>query len=208
MLARARHIANVGRSMTPILANAGVPMLFLHIPAILVALLPIIVVETYVAHRLLGRSMKKSLGPISVANVASMLLGFPLLWFLGVLVQMLLGGGGGLGVQTWWQKLYAVTIQAPWLIPYESDLYWMIPAAALVMLIPAFFLSVWLERLVLQRFWKEEPKDALRRFSFRAHCASYVILILLWLGYGISSFSKHRSNQSSEPTAASGRGSP
>jgi hypothetical protein len=122
-------------------------MLFLHIPAILAALPPIIAIEMYVAHRLLGRSLKKSVGPISAANAASMLLGFPLLWFVGVLCQMLVGGGGAHGLQTWWQKLYAVTVQAPWLIPYESDLFWMIPAAALVMLIPAFFLpcgwSVW-----------------------------------------------------------------
>ncbi len=182
-------------------------MLFLHIPAILVALLPIIAVETYVARRLLGRPMKKSFGPISAANAVSMLFGFPMLWLVGVLCQMLVGGGSSHGLQTWWQKLYAVTVQAPWLIPYESDLFWMIPAAALVMLIPAFFLSVWLERLVLQRFWKEEQKDVLRRFSFRAHCASYLILILLWLGYGIYSFSEHTPNQMPEPTAASGRGS-
>lgn len=190
--------------MNLVLANAGVPMLFLHIPAILVALLPIIAIEALVAQQLLGRPMKKSLGPIAAANAASMLLGFPLLWLFGVLGQMLVGGGSAYGLGTWWQKLYAVTVQAPWLIPYESDLFWMIPAAGLVMLVPAFFLSVWLERVVLQRFWKEEQKNVLRRFSFRAHCASYLVLVLLWLAYGIHSFSQQKKQNQPPPITQAG----
>ena len=170
--------------MTPIIADAGVPMLFLHVPAILLALVPIIVTEAYVAKRSLGLPFKRSLGPITVANFISMLLGFPLLWIVAVVVQMLTGGGQAYGLAHWWQKLYAVTVQAPWLIPYERDLYWMTPVAALVMLIPAFFLSVWIERLVLQVFWPNETKGRLRPFSYRAHFASYSILVLMWLWYG------------------------
>jgi hypothetical protein len=178
--------------MTYLFANAGVPMLFLHIPAILISLIPIIAIELHVARRVLGRPIKASVVPISVANIASMLFGFPMLWLAALLFQMLIGGGSSHGLQTWWQKVYAVTVQAPWLIPYESDLYWMVPFAGFVMLIPAFFVSVWLERLVLERFWKQEPKSALKKFSLRAHCASYVVLVLLWLGYGTYSFLQYR----------------
>lgn len=46
--------------MPPILANAGVPMLFLHVSAILVALLPIIAVEMYMAYRMLGRPSEEA----------------------------------------------------------------------------------------------------------------------------------------------------
>lgn len=179
--------------MLPVLANAGVPMLFLHMPAIFAALLPIIAVESYAAHRLPGRPFKQCLGPVSLANAASMLIGFPLLWLGGVVAQLLLGGGGAHGLESWWQRLYAVTVQAPWLIPYEANLFWMVPAAGLFMLIPAFFLSVWLERVVLERFWKE-ALGALRVFSFRAHCASYLVLVLLWLEYGFYSFTRHASD--------------
>jgi hypothetical protein len=170
--------------MTPIFADAGVPMLFLHLPVILLALVPIILTEAYVAKRGLGLPFKRSLGPITVANFISMLLGFPLLWIVAVVIQMLTGGGRPYGLAHWWQKVYAVTVQAPWLIPYERDLYWMTPVAALVMLIPAFFLSVWIERLVLQAFWPDETKERLRLFSYRAHLASYAILVLMWLWYG------------------------
>lgn len=190
--------------MNLVLANAGVPMLFLHIPTILVALLPIIAIEAFVAQRLLGRPIRKSLWPITAANVVSMLLGFPLLWLFGVLGQMLVGGGSAYGLGSWWLKLYAVTVQAPWLIPYESDLFWMIPAAGLAMLIPAFSLSVWLERVVLQWFWKEEQKNVLRRFSFRAHCASYLVLVLLWLAYGMHSFSEQKKQNRPPRTTQAG----
>jgi len=179
--------------MPPILANAGVPMLALHLPVIFASLLPIILVEALVARRLLGRPLKRSLGPVAVANAVSMLAGFPLLWFCAVAGQMLVGGGGGLGLETWWQKLYAVTVQSAWLIPYESDLHWMIPAAGLFMLIPAFFVSVWIERIVLQRFfWRDETRDRLRRYSFRAHLASYLLLALVWLAYGVHLISAHQ----------------
>ena len=116
----------------PIIADAGVPMLFLHMPAILLALVPIIVTEAYVAKRSLGLSFKRSLGPITVANFISMVLGFPLLWIVAVVIQMLTGGGQAYGLAHWWQKLYAVTVQAPWLItscPNPNSLrrmYWFI----------------------------------------------------------------------------------
>ena len=50
---------------------------------------------------------------------------------------------------------------AAWLAPQEGDLYWMIPTALLILLIPTFVLSVWLESLVLSRLWKgvDRPKS-------------------------------------------------
>lgn len=160
-------------------------MLFLHMPAILIALLPIIAVETFVATRAFKCSWRTVAPAITRANLMSMLLGFPLLWLCMVLISLLLslfvGGGTMHGIDSTGQKVYAVTVQAAWLMPYETELYWMVPCAALVMLVPAFFMSVLVERFFLKRSWSNYSPSAIASFSWKAHMASYLILVLLWL---------------------------
>jgi hypothetical protein len=172
--------------MIPILADAGVPMVFVEVPAMLCALVPVIAIEILVASKILKMAPRRATKAIVTANLASTLLGFPLLWLLLVVVQMLTGGGRAYGLGSFWTRVYAVTVQAPWLIPYEKDLKWMIPAAAVYLLIPAFFASVFIERWICHLFWRDQEKDQMRRFSWAAHFASYaVLLILAVIYYGI-----------------------
>lgn len=129
-------------------ANAGVPMLFLAMPAFLISLVPIIAIETLYISKGMELPLAQSLKTVSISNVASTVVGIPLTWFLLVLVQMVTGGGGAHGIDSVIEKILAVTWQAPWLIPYEKDLNWMIPVAGLVLLIPFFFASWWSEYFV------------------------------------------------------------
>jgi hypothetical protein len=168
----------------PTYADASVPMIYWHMLAIFTALVPIVLIEAYSAKRILGVSLGKAIGPVSASNFTSMVVLFPTLWMLWLSAQMLVGGDTVHGLGNWWSKLYAVTVQAPWLQHDGRDLFWMVPVAALVMLVPAFFLSVWSERVVLQWFWKNESKSRLTRFSFRAHIPSYATLAFFWLVFG------------------------
>ena len=176
---------------TPLFADSGVPMLTWHMLAILTALVPIILIEAYSAKRLLGVTLGKAIVPVSASNFTSMFVVFPALWALWLAVQMLVGGGAAHSLGTWWKKLYAVTVQAPWLVHSGRDLFWMVPAAALVMLVPAFFLSVWSERLVLQWFWKNEDQGRLKKFSFMAHVPSYAMLAFFWFVFGTYSLTQN-----------------
>ena len=173
----------------PTLADSSSPMLFWHMLAIFTALVPIVLIEAYSAKRILGVSIGKAIGPISASNFMSMLGGFPLLWMCWLSAQQLVGGGDVHGLSTTLGKIYAVTVQAPWLVHSGRDLFWMVPAAAIVMLVPAFFLSVWIERLVLQWFWKNEEKSRLTKFSFKAHIPSYATLVFFWCVFGAVSMS-------------------
>jgi hypothetical protein len=180
------HLKRWPKKMIPILADAGVPMVFVEVPAMLCALVPVIAIEILVASKILKMAPRRATKAIVTANLASTLLGFPLLWLLLVVVQMLTGGGRAYGLGSFWTRVYAVTVQAPWLIPYEKDLKWMIPAAAVYLLIPAFFASVFIERWICHLFWRDQEKDQMRRFSWAAHFASYaVLLILAVIYYGI-----------------------
>ena len=93
------------------------------------------------------------------------------------------GGGAAFGIDTLGGKLFAVTVQAPWLLPYEAQLHWMVPAALLFML-PFFgIVSVYTERPVFRWIAKVE-KDVARSWSWRANLTTYGIMIAsvaVWL---------------------------
>lgn len=163
-------------------ANAGVPMLFLAMPAFLISIVPIIAIETFYISKGLGLSISQSLKTVSVSNMVSTIVGIPVTWFLLVLVQMLTGGGGAYGLDSYMGKVLAVTWQAPWLIPYETDLNWMIPAAGLVLLVPFFFASWWSEYLVSKKMLQALPSNILKVKVRNANLITYCMLACWLLG--------------------------
>lgn len=175
--------------MIPILANAGVPMIFVTLPAMLYLIVPVIVIEFLAGRRLLTEETTKTkwIG-LAVANIASTFLGWPLAWVVLVVLQMTTGGGGAHGLDSPIGIILSVTQQAPWLIPYEDELYWMIPIAMGVLLVPFFFVSVFSERLILIYMWKQSDKSVVRHFSWNAHLWSYGFLLLVVFVYATYSF--------------------
>jgi len=163
-------------------------MLFLTLPAMLIALVPIIVVEAVVIGRLLGSNAVSRAKSVAISNVASTLVGLPLTWAALVALQLVSGGGSSYGITTPTQKFLAVTWQAPWLIPYESDLYWMLPAASLVLLVPFFFTSYFVEAPIVTRLERAYSRAHVRSAVLRANLCSYLLLAaitLVWLLWSI-----------------------
>lgn len=156
--------------------DIGVPMIFLAIPVMVIALLPIISLEAFALCRSLSLPFNQALRVATFANLASTLVGIPITWLLLVAVQLVTGGGAAYGLKTPLTKFLSVTWQAPWLIPYESDLHWMIPAAGLFLLIPFFFASWYVEYLVAKRILKRvDPNDTWRGVR-NANIISYGLL--------------------------------
>ena len=166
-------------------ANAGVPMLFLAMPAFIVSLLPIIAIETLYISKGLGLTPGQSLKTVSIANLVSTIIGVPLTWLLLVLVQLATGGGSAYGMNSVMGKVLAVTWQAPWLIPYEDDLGWMIPFAGLVLLIPFFFTSCWSECFILKKLNKTLPSQIVKEKVRNANLITYLLLTLWPIGFWV-----------------------
>jgi len=183
--------------MAPAIAQAdtGVPMLALLWPASWIAFIPVVVIEAWVAKRILDLMWKPALIRSGIANAVSTLVGIPLTWGALVVVEMALPGGGrAYGLDTLYQKLFAVVVQAPWLIPYESDLDWMIPAAAIVLLIPFFFVSVFVERWTFN-IKKQLDSSRVKYWSWKANLITYGImesLLVATLAYEILKHLKYR----------------
>lgn len=163
-----------------LLANTGVPMIAVELPTMIVALVPIILLEAAIYRQAGPMPWRDAWRGSSWANLASTFLGVPAAWFALVIVQMVGDGGSAWGLKTPLDRLAAVTLQSAWLIPYEDELHWMIPAAACVLLIPFFAASVATEAWVLRLYWPEDHRSRLvHRVTF-ANVASYALLALFW----------------------------
>jgi hypothetical protein len=169
-------------------ANIGLPMIAVTFPAMLVALVPVIWIEAHYGLRRLGLAYRQALGVSVAANAVSTLIGIPITWGVLAMLQMTTGGGTAYGLRTFSAKLLAVTWQAPWLIPYQDDLLWMVPAAALCLLVPFFFASVAIEYPVARRMLSTTARDRVRAAVWRANLLSYGLLAALtiaWLVRGL-----------------------
>jgi hypothetical protein len=163
-----------------VLADAGLPMIFIELPLLVLALVPIVLLEALVYRAGVALPWCKAVGGSLVANLCSTFLGVPIAW-AGLLVgQLAFGGGSAWGLDTPLLRLAAVTVQAPWLIPYEREFYWMIPAASLFLMLPFFLVSVLSERYLLLHWWPEADRRRLSRFVWLANLASYTALAGYW----------------------------
>lgn len=171
-------------------ADAGVPMLFVTFPAMLLALVPIVLLEIIVLGRVMGRSAASFVKSAAIANVVSTIVGIPLTWLVLVLLEWMTGGSAAYGLRTTMQKFLAVTWQAPWLIPYErQQLSWMIPAASLFLLVPFFFTSYLIEAPIVAHIKRDLPRTQMRAAVFRANVASYAGLAIVnvwWLVWALN----------------------
>lgn len=153
-------------------------MLFVQMPLLVMALPVVIAVEAWLCRRWLGASWKQACSSTAIANLLSTLVGFPILWIALVAVQMLVGGGGVPHVSEPWYSIYTVSVQAAWLLPDEDRLYWMIPTACIVLLIPAFFVTVLIERWVYRRTFRESPSfGGVTSATWRMHFVTYGLLL-------------------------------
>ncbi len=162
------------------LANIGLPMISVYLPPAWLALIPIILIEADVGIKTLGLSRKRSLTAMTAANLFSTVLGIPIAWLCLAFIQLIFFDGAR-GLDTWSRRVYAVTLQAPWLVPYEDDFRWMIPAAVVILSVPFYLTSVGTEYLIVKRFFADIEARRVWHWMLRAHLFSYGLLISLIL---------------------------
>ena len=175
----------------PAYANAGLPMIAFAMPAMAISLVPIILLESWYIRRALNVATWPAFKTMIIVNLESTLIGIPLTWVAWVLIEMAFGFsiayvGEGLNfpLPDAIGNIFAVTIGAAWLAPEESALYWMVPTASLVLLIPFFYVSYFLERGMAKRLLKGISAKDIYKAIFNANLYSYGLLSLIvicWL---------------------------
>jgi hypothetical protein len=163
-----------------LLADIGVPMISLILPAAWLLLIPVIFVEALIGIRVAKIPFRRSLAVATTSNIFSTLLGVPLAWLAMVLVEGLYFGEAK-GLDSLWAKIYAVTVQSPWLIPYEKDLVWMVPIAGVVLAIPLCLMSIVSEYFITKLMLPELPSTLKWQWMWKANVASYLFLLAVIL---------------------------
>lgn len=164
---------------SPSEANIGVPMLFITLPWMLGALIPIIFAEAGYLYWKLGTEFWELCRISAIANAVSTVIGIPITWVILVIVSFAFGGSGGRPMKTWKDHFLSVTLYSPWLLPMGNRLHWMIPASAMFLLIPFFFASWIIEYHTAAFVSKEISREILYNEIFHANLISYGILFIL-----------------------------
>jgi len=159
-------------------ANIGIPLIGPAIALGWFTVIPVMLLETVIAMRLLRWRLPFALKWVSAANLFTMLLGIPVTWFVLVFASQFTGGGG------WGDGSVAGVLRGPaWLGPgYAGDLAWAVPLGLILLCVPFFLMSWWLEYAFLYGFTAKGDKDAkirIRRFAWKANFASYSLLVVL-----------------------------
>ncbi|MDB5336411.1 MAG: hypothetical protein JWN70_2030 [Planctomycetaceae bacterium] len=161
-------------------ANVGLPMICVELPFLTAALLPVVLLESAVYRWRLSVTWKQSVWGTLRANLWSTFVGVPLAWLVQTVCQLVGGGGGIWDLDTPINRLASVTLQSAWLVPHMGEYDWMIPAAALCLLLPCLIVSVAVEHSLLLRYWPGVPVRQMFGVAVLANVLSYVILAAYW----------------------------
>lgn len=171
-------------------ADAGLPMLIVIWPMYWLLLIPIILIESCVSkHYLHATPFHKILWPITKANLISTFFGIPITWVLLYLLEKTLilltkdtHPPFFYKLPEFWQRIIGIPMQAPWILPYNLDSFWIIPLTAIFLLIPFYFASAWIESVYLSKNLKISSDPILiKKISWKANLASYIFLFLACL---------------------------
>ena len=179
-------------SPIPTYADTCVPMVVSVWPASLWFMIFIIPIEIAVGLRLLPSNRTRTVKAVVTANIVSTLAGIvltSLMFYSGAAVLQMWGlhtPVWGLEKLTLIQKMVVIVTQGgPLLLP--SGWSWTLLASALVLCIPSFFVSVWLEYLVGRAFFSKEQRGLVLRWAWIANACSYIFILivlgirLLWM---------------------------
>lgn len=139
-----------------LLADAGIPMIFLAFPVMLMLLVPIIVVEGFLCKKWLALTTWDAMKSNAVSNLASTIIGVPVAWAIMLSVELTSMGliQRSHGIENLHSPLANVLyffLSSAWIAPPDHASVWIIPAACLVLLVPFFFASYWVEYFVIKR---------------------------------------------------------
>ena len=164
-------------------------MIALSWPWAYILIIPIIAIETRATRRF-DVSRARRLRSVSIANIISTIIGWPIAWLIMFSFQMYVipGGDGTYGLSTPFGVIASVTLQAALLMPYEDDLYWMVPSASAFLMVPFFFISVLIEDQVHKFGTPDLDSSQRKKLTWTANLWSYgflVSLFLLWLAWSL-----------------------
>ena len=174
-----------------LLADVGVPMIFVDWPLMICALIPVIAIEALIIRKRLVLSFGRAFAGATKANVVSTLVGVPLAWGIMLAVEFATMYPVFWAAERWhWRGESPVfyifyVLGMAWTGPPVYSI-WPIALAAALLLIPTFFVSFRIERRLYRRFYPELDCSAVDSSAWSANLWSYGLLFAVacgWVGW-------------------------
>ena len=164
------------------MADTGVPMLAVLWPGFVLLLIPIVIVEAAWARRQLALKWKPAIRLAAKANAISTAAGIPLAWvgmsvigpaghYLLIAVGLISSSENPPIVE----HLLDTTLMAAWI---RKGPTWYLPAATASLLVPSYFVSVWIEARVARASLPEGLRHRAWLWSWQANLLTYVPILL------------------------------
>ena len=146
-------------------------------------LVPIVIVEARMASRIVAVDRKTAMMGSAIANAVSTFAGIPVAWVMLFAAELALQGPGSKIHNPRVAEVLGIVVSSPWL-PGEGWATWVIPAAAAILQVPFFFISVYIEAEVFRRATECDPRLA-RRWGWLGNLVSYGAIVLCLGGFTI-----------------------
>lgn len=181
--------------MNIFLFDMGLPMIMRSIVLMAVALIPIILLETYFVGKNLQVDAKKVITPVAVANLVSTFVGIPVTWILLVVLEFAsVNALVAIFERDPWTDLFSVTLGAPWVAPRGHNEEWVVIGAMLFLLVPYGLASWFIEYFVVKAMFAKKPdvtasSNDLKRAVGKANLISYLLLagfVIVFWGIALS----------------------
>jgi hypothetical protein len=177
---------------TALLADAALPLIYFTLPAVVLLLIPVILLEGFLLRVWIPTSIVQALKASAISNIASTIAGVPL--------ATLLAYAGAMAVSPWSRKLLEqehwqsplgdvvmAIVNSVYISAYVVEAHWLLPAALMIILVPAYLISWWIEYVIVRTLILKNPNHssspeklpsavAISRAVRRANFVSYALL--------------------------------
>ncbi len=164
--------------------DVGLPLIFITLPAMILAFLPVFLAEAFVYKKFLDINYFIALKASFVSNLISTIAGVPLSWFLLLGVQMsslaVMAKNTLLANNMWYQVL-----QNAWIGGSDKIEFF---RAITIGLAVSYFLSVIIEYQIIKRFFRTVDKEEVKKSTWKANLITYEALFLVFIMLFIKEF--------------------
>jgi hypothetical protein len=137
-------------------ADAGIPMLPVAYPVVLLLLLPVIAIEAIYLRRKLQTKWWPTIRGVSIVNAVTLLIGYPLAWGISFSIELMMmfsmEGLEKAGVGHWLRPAvgWLGLLVPAWIGPTER--MWPVLVAFVILLLPSFLVSGFIETHMIDRY--------------------------------------------------------
>lgn len=163
-------------------ADMGVPMLGLMWPAAWLLLVPIVLLEAWVAVRVLAVPFREGFELAGGSNLFSTALGIPVTWVMLLILGVWLGPGLDQHAHSHFALAASDALNSVWIFPDDAEngwQGWLVIQAAMILCVPFFLMSVAVEGWLVRKGVETPIRERVWRWAWQANLLSYGLIELV-----------------------------